>query len=72
MPNSSRSRAIHGVETTRTRSGATIERSWQAISEGERKSSTWWTVRTTASMTPSSRSVSAALAEMQSWAWTTS
>jgi len=49
-----------------------MECSWQAMSEGERKSSTWWTVRTTASMTPSPRSVSAALAEMQSWAWTTS
>ena len=40
-----------------TRSGAAIERSWQAMSDGERKSSTWWTVRTTASTTPSSRSV---------------
>ena len=39
------SRSTHGCETHSTRSGSTIERSWQAISDGEVKSSTWWTVR---------------------------
>ena len=41
-------RPIHGGETHSTWSGATIERSWHAMSDGERKSSTWWTVRITA------------------------
>ena len=39
-PNSSVSRSIHSSETQSTRSGMRIERSWQAMSEGEMKSST--------------------------------
>ena len=72
MPNSSARRSTHGCETHSTRSGSTIERSWHAISDGEVKSSTWCTVRITWSTTPSSRSASAALADRQSCAWTTS
>ena len=72
MPNSSASRSTHGCETHSTRSGSTIERSWQATSDGDVKSSTWWTVRSTWSITPSSRRASAALADRQSWAWTMS
>ena len=71
-PYSSASRSTHGGDTHSRWSGSTIERSWHAISEGDVKSSTWWTVRITWSITPSSRSASAALADRQSWAWKTS
>ena len=72
MPNSSRRRVTHGGETHSTWSGLEIERSWHSTSDGEVKSSTWWTVRITCSIAPSSRSASAALADRQSWAWTMS
>ena len=44
--------------------GVTMARSWQRASSGVVKWSRWWTVRHAAPGT--------ALAEMQSWAWTTS
>ena len=57
--------------TTSTTSGSTMARRWQSTSAGVVKSSTWWTVRTTVTGAPSSRSRAAARAEMQSWAWST-
>ena len=42
---------------------------WQSIRAGVVKSSTWWTVRTTRTRAPASRTRAAARAEMQSWVW---
>ena len=68
-PYSAASRSCHIRLTTRSWSGSRIERSWHSTSAGVVKSSTWWTVRTTLTGTPSSRRRTAARAEMQSCMW---
>ena len=53
-------------------STSSIDARWHSRSTGLAKSSTWWTVRTTAGSRPSARSASSERAERQSSAWWTS
>ena len=53
-------------------STSSIEARWHSASTGLAKSSTWWTVRTTAGTRPSARSASSERADRQSSAWWTS